>query len=344
MMNINAFKNGFALCFFFAFALQAVAQNPPSEPVEQTVPTGFTVHAESHDLRAFTAEKSGEHVILLDENGTPMFRCLDGNGFKQENVKIDPERGLILRGTVSGAGESGKQVPPQHQHSAGVMSGKHYHDAFSFWSFSPQEPTNRVRLDIFCTIPRPLGSKLAVWSFADDWYTGGGSVISMELDFIEAGGRAAEWVDGKGAGLFRYHPNIHSWFGGGSPWSHQSIQHMEPKNLDFGPESSMHKLSVEWINGPQKTEKILRYLLNDQMVYERSVAELKTRRPILQEGGNAGLKSSLNAQEIAEFMWNKPQNLQIWYGADESFFLADPPIYGDDWPSEMIVQRIDVFR
>jgi hypothetical protein len=43
-------------------------------------------------------------------------------------------------------------------------------------------------------------------------------------------------------------------------------------------------------------------------------------------------------------MWDKPQNLQLWYGADRDFFLSGVPQYGDDWPSEMVIRRIDVYR
>lgn len=35
-----------------------------------------------------------------------------------------------------------------------------------------------------------------------------GSVIRLEMDMIEAGGRPREWVDGSKDGLFRYHPKL----------------------------------------------------------------------------------------------------------------------------------------
>ncbi len=309
-----------------------------------SIPAGFSEHTESHNLKTFSKAYMDGHFLIIDADGRHIFRCLSNDVFTPENVQIDSERGLILRATVTGNGRPGNDVPREETHSGGVMSGKHYHDSFSFWSFSPKPPTNRVRVDIYTTLPRPLGSKLAVWSFADDWYSGGGSLISLEMDFIEAGGHPDEWVDGSRDGMFRYHPNLHCWFGGGSPWGHQRVMHMEPKNLNFGPEDAEHKISVEWINGSTREEKILRYLLDDQVVYERSIADLKDEYPQLDRGGMAGVTSSMSAKEIAEFMWNKPQNLQLWYGADRDFFLSGVPQYGDDWPSEMIVQRIDVFR
>ncbi|MBD3266431.1 hypothetical protein GF373_07150 [bacterium] len=315
-----------------------------AESSKESLPTGFTKHTESHNLKRFSRMVEGEAVFLLDENGDRMFRCLSNQKFNPENVQIDSQRGLILRATVTGEGEPGTNVPPEHTHSGGVMSGKHFHDEFSFWSFSPDPPTHRVRVDIYATVPRPLGAKLAVWSFADDWYAGGGSVISLEMDMIEAGGRPKEWVDGSRDGLFRYHPNLHSWFGGGSPWAHKSVQHMEPKELDFGPEEKEHKLTWEWYNGPTNKEKMLRYLIDDRVVYERSVAELKEKHPKLDRGGMKGVESKMSAKEIAEFMWDKPQNLQLWYGADRDFFLSGVPQYGDDWPSEMVIRRIEVYR
>jgi hypothetical protein len=224
------------------------------------------------------------------------------------------------------------------------MSGKHFGEAFSFWSFAPHPPTNRVRVDIYTTVPRPLGAKLAVWSFADDWHPGGGSLVSLEMDMIEAGGHPKEWVDGSRDGLFRYHPNLHCWFGGGSPWGHRSVQHMEPKTLDFGPEDKEHTLSWEWYNGPTEQTKLLRYLIDDRIVYERRVADLKEKYPALNRGGMKDVTCTMSAREIAEFMWDKPQHLQLWYGADRDFFLSGVPHHGDDWPSEMVIRRIDVYR
>ena len=313
-------------------------------PSEGRIPPAFTVHAETHLLNRFKRIAEAEGVFLHDADGKRMFRCLLGRGFTPDNVRIDPKRGLVLRGTVLGDGEPGTDVPPENTRCGGVMSGKHFGREFSFWSFAPDPPTNRVRVDIYMTVPRPLGAKLAVWSFADDWYSGGGSVISLEMDMIEAGGRPREWVDGSRDGLFRYHPNLHSWFGGGSPWGHASVQHMEPKTLDFGPEDTEHKLSWEWHNGPTEEMRLLRYLIDDRIVYERRVSDLKANHPKLDRGGMKGVVSTWSAGEIAEFMWDKPQNLQIWYGADRDFFLSGIPQYGDDWPSEMVIRRIDVYR
>ena len=56
-----------------------------------------------------------------------------------------------------------------------------------------------------------------------------------------------------------------------------------------------------------------------------------------------GVQSTMTAREIAEFMWDKPQNLQLWYGVDREFFFSGVPKYGEDWPSEMAIRRIEVF-
>ncbi|MFP4191542.1 MAG: hypothetical protein ACLFU6_05650 [Candidatus Hydrogenedentota bacterium] len=315
-----------------------------AESNQETLPNGYTNHAESHDLRQFSRVVEDDTVFLLDEEGDRMFVCKPDDRFSSENVHIDPERGLLLQGTVIGEGEPGTDVPSEHQRSAGVKTGQHYGDEFTFWSFAPDPPTDQVRVDVYATVPRPLGAKAAIWSFADAWYPGGESVISLEMDMIEAGGRPREWVDGSREGMFRYHPNLHCWFGGGSPWGHRSVQHMEPIELDFGPENQEHKLSWEWRNGPTNEEKTLRYLIDDEVVYERCVADLKEEHPKLDRGGMEGVESTMSAKEIAEFMWDKPQHLYLWYGADGEFFLSDTPQYGNDWPSEMVIRRIDVFR
>ncbi|MBD3266222.1 hypothetical protein GF373_06085 [bacterium] len=332
-----------ALMGLYVLAASAWVNPVPAEENNRAHPR-FLTQAKSYDFKDFTRVVEDEGVFLHDGEGRRMFQCLTGRGFTPDNVRIDRKRGLILRATVTGKGEPGTQVPPEHTHGGGVMTGKHYSGEFSFWSFAPDPPTNYVRVDIYATIPRPLGAKLAVWSFADDWYEGGGSLISMEMDMIEAGGHPKEWIDGSRDGLFKYHPNIHSWFGGGSPWGHKSVQHMEPKTLDFGPEEKEHKLSWEWENGPTREEKVLRYLIDDQVVYKRSVAEMKEKHPVLNRGGKKGVECTLSAREIADFMWDKPQNLQIWYGADRDFFLSGVPQYGDAWPSEMTVRRMDVYR
>lgn len=335
------------ILIFFGIALCAMTFEVHSQKNDQTanvsIPAGFSEHAESHNLKAFSMATQNGKVILKDAHGNNMFRCISNDNFTPDNVQIDSERGLILQGTVTGEGPAGSQVPRERQQSGGVMSGKHFGDAFSYWSFVPKPPSNRIRVDIYATIPRPLGAKTGIWSFADDWYSGGGSLISLEMDMIEAGGRPDQYVDSTREGMFRYHPNLHSWFGGGSPWKHASIQHTEAKNLYFGTEDTEHKMSIEWINGPSLKEKKLRYLIDDKVVYERSIADLKKQHPKL-ERGEKTVESTMNAQEIAEFMWDKPQNLQLWYGADQDFWLSGTPQYGDDWPSEMIIRRIDVFR
>ncbi len=331
-------------CAVLALVFAHSSSVKASESKKEILPTGFTKHSESHNLKQFTRVVEDEAVFLLDEEGDRMFVCKSNDKFTSKNVRIDPQRGLVLQATVTGDGEPGKDVPSEHQQSAGVKTGQHFSGEFSFWSFSPDPPTHRVRLDIYATVPRPLGAKLAVWSFADAWYSGGGSKISLEMDMIEAGGRPKEWVDGSRDGLFRYHPNLHSWFGGGSPWGHKSVYHMEAKEMDFGPEDKEHKLSWEWYNGPTNKQKILRYLIDDRVVYERSVADLKEKHPKLDRGGKKGVECTISAKEIAEFMWDKPQNLYLWYGADGDFFLSDTPQYGDDWPSEMVIRRIDVYR
>ena len=58
--------------------------------------------------------------------------------------------------------------------------------------------------------------------------------------------------------------------------------------------------------------------------------------PELNRGGMKGVTCTMSAKEIPEFMWDTPQNLQLWYGADRDFFLSSVPHCGDDWPSEMV--------
>ena len=332
---------GFCIALFIADWTEA---ETASRNESDRIPTGFTVHAESHDLSRFQRIVQPDAVFLHDAEGKRMFRCLSDRRFTPDNVEIAPSRGLVLKATVTGDGASGTEVAPEHTHGGGVQSGKHYSGEFSFWSFAPDAPSHRVRVNVYSTLPRPLGSMLAIWSFADAWYPGGGSVISLEMDLIEAGGREDEWIDGSRNGLFRYHPNLHCWFGGGSPWGHNRVFHTEPKPFGFGPEDAEHKFSWEWHNSPAREAKVLRYLIDDQVVYERSVAHLSTRYPQLDRGSMKGVQSTMNAREIAEFMWDKPQNLQLWYGVDREFFLSGVPKYGEDWPSEMVVRRIEVFR
>lgn len=165
--------------------------------------------------------------------------------------------------------------------------------------------------------------------------------MMQEFDRIKAGGHYDEG-DGRD-GKHQIASAVHSWCR--SPkrgQSHQSGQRNLRTVFDFVPEGTWHTAVFEWLTGDTDDEKIIRYLINDQIIFDVTPYDFNTPYLLNERVPASG---SYTWAEIINNVWDAPMNLKLWNGIQPSDrFLGYTEVDTQDYPMNIAFEYIRVFR
>lgn len=344
-------KNAFTWIPALLFCLVATAVLLPQTSRADTngnaveVPPGWDYLDWKEDFSHAYVDAEGEpetHAHIRHEHDdSPLFSIANGEvygGFRAQLgqlplVEVQDDT-LILRAATE---TNERPLPDEARFGASVRTGIHY--GFQEESIRAFEPPVRIEIR-FRPKFRP-GNFVALWMMHATWTRGPEDILmGIEYDLMETGGHMS--ADDESGGKHEVHSAVHSWHAYDTPeWSHQSGQRYTRNTVDFGPEGSWSKAVFEWLTGPEDSDKVIRYWINDHLLYEVTPADFET--DYLEN--NPPPTGPYSWAEIIREMWDEPMHLLLWnhfQHADD--FLGYEDADPDDFPVEVTIDWVRTFK
>ncbi|KAA5606769.1 hypothetical protein F1188_05420 [Roseospira marina] len=300
------------------FGIQRAGATVPAGP-----PPGLPLDI---DFRTARIGRIAGRKVVLDGDGHILLKPFDGGvPTGQTLVRVDPERGLVLRGFIDHRGLGGR---------TDAKAGSHYQAIQPLPNPMWVVPPNTTLSWWARCHDLPTWAAFALWTFSTDWLspstdrarTTGEPGYALELDFEVGGGRASR-IGGGTFGAHRLNIGARSWGlnAAGTVWTPQDppwtvdgrkrdARFVLPKDREIH-----YELRRSHVAGDDDATGV------DFLVNGRLMFRVRTRDMADAPFSVGDSPSPLSPRAIFRRTAGQDQVVRITAGGYEDFFLSDPP-------------------